>query len=70
MTDEPPKITKPQSQSKTKVKPKKPLLIRDLVKTEIRKNNQSATFESKKRKLTDDDDRCVYPFTWEPPDVD
>ena len=56
--DEPPQaITKPTSQ--VTVKPKKALFIRDLIKTQIHNTPQPNTLESKKRRLTGGDDRCV-----------
>lgn len=44
-----------EAKLKPKPKPKKPLLIRDLFKTQIHKDNMSVTLELKKRKLTAED---------------
>lgn len=52
-------VTKPTGHAKLKPKPRKPLLVRDLVKMQIRKDNQSNALEPKKRKLTEDDDWCI-----------
>lgn len=56
MADEP-SPAKPVTREKPKAKSKKPLTIRDLVKTQIRVDSQSNTPNSKKRKLTGDSNR-------------
>jgi len=53
-------VTKPAGHAKLRPKPKKPLLVRDLVKMQICKDNRSNALESKKRKLTEDDNWCVF----------
>ena len=62
MTNEVLVATRPAIQQKLKAGLKKPFIIRDLVKAQIRVDNQSNTFGTKKRKLTDDSDRCVLRY--------
>ena len=50
-------VTKPTSQGKLRLK--KPFLLRDLIKTQIRKDDKPNALESKKRKLTEENNRCV-----------
>ena len=54
-----PKIMKSATQEKPKAKSKKPLMVRDLVRSQIRADSQLNTLGSKKRKLTSDGDRCI-----------
>lgn len=63
MVDEPsPATAKPVAQQKLKARPKKPLMIRDLVKAQISVDNESDTPGAKKRKPTSDGDRYVLQY--------
>ena len=57
MNDEPQITVKPASRGK--LKPKKPLMLRDLVKTQVQKGGQLNTLELKKQKLTEGDNQCI-----------